>query len=118
RHRHAMNDAAAPSSASATRDVTARAAAFLAGAARRALPRAVAEKTRHHVLDSLAAAVSGARLRAGEAALRYVRGLGGARQATVIGSRLITSSVNAALANGMGAHADETDDSHAPSLTH
>jgi 2-methylcitrate dehydratase PrpD len=28
------------------------------------------------------------------------------------------SAINAALANGMLAHADETDDSHAPSLTH
>jgi 2-methylcitrate dehydratase PrpD len=107
-----MNDVA-PQAA-----VTADVATYLARAARRALPRAVAEKTRHHLLDSLAAAVSGARLRAGEAAQHYVRGLGGARQATVIGSRLVTSTVNAALANGMSAHADETDDSHAPSLTH
>lgn len=30
----------------------------------------------------------------------------------------MTSAINAALANGMLAHADETDDSHAPSLTH
>ena len=36
----------------------------------------------------------------------------------MIGSRIITTAVNAALANGMLAHADETDDSHAPSLTH
>jgi 2-methylcitrate dehydratase PrpD len=112
-----MNDAAAATPAR-TADITAVVAAFVARAARRALPRAVAEKARHHVLDTLAAAVSGARLRAGEAALRYVRGLGGARQATVIGSRLVTSTVGAALANGMSAHADETDDSHAPSLTH
>lgn len=109
-----MNDVATRPAAG----VTGRVAAFIADAARRALPHEVAEKTRHHVLDSLAAAVSGARLRAGVAALRYVRGLGGARQATVIGSRLLTSAVNAALANGMSAHADETDDSHAPSLTH
>ena len=36
----------------------------------------------------------------------------------MIGSRIVTTAVNAALANGMLAHADETDDSHAPSLTH
>ena len=36
----------------------------------------------------------------------------------MIGSNIITTAVNAALANGMLAHADETDDSHAPSLTH
>ena len=36
----------------------------------------------------------------------------------MIGSKIVTTAVNAALANGMLAHADETDDSHAPSLTH
>jgi 2-methylcitrate dehydratase PrpD len=36
----------------------------------------------------------------------------------VIGTRLVTSPVLAALANGMFGHADETDDTHPPSLTH
>ena len=45
-------------------------------------------------------------------AARYVESLGGKPQATVIGTSILTSSVNAALANGMAAHADETDDSH------
>jgi 2-methylcitrate dehydratase PrpD len=36
----------------------------------------------------------------------------------VAGSRLVTSAQHAALANGMLGHADETDDSHAPSLCH
>ena len=44
--------------------------------------------------------------------------LGGTKEACVIGSRMLTNAANAALANGMSAHADETDDSHAPSLTH
>src|SRR2546430_8280530 len=35
-----------------------------------------------------------------------------------MGRNTIPPAVNAALANGMLAHADETDDSHAPSLTH
>ncbi|MGH8733995.1 MAG: MmgE/PrpD family protein, partial [Burkholderiales bacterium] len=43
---------------------------------------------------------------------------GGTKEALVIGSRIVTSATNAALANGMAAHADETDDSHAASLTH
>lgn len=34
------------------------------------------------------------------------------------GSRIVTTVINAALAGGMLAHADETDDSHAASLTH
>jgi 2-methylcitrate dehydratase PrpD len=47
-----------------------------------------------------------------------VKTLGGRREAQVVGSRIVTSAVHAALANAMCAHADETDDSHAPSLTH
>jgi 2-methylcitrate dehydratase PrpD len=56
--------------------------------------------------------VSGSRLKAGTMAARYVDSLGGRPQATVVGTGILTSSVNAALANGMSAHADETDDSH------
>src|SRR5918997_528280 len=33
-------------------------------------------------------------------------------------AKIVTSAVNAALANGMFGHADETDDTHPPSLTH
>jgi 2-methylcitrate dehydratase PrpD len=62
--------------------------------------------------------VSGSRLLPGRKAISFVRTLGGAREAGVIGSRIVTSAVAAALANGMAAHADETDDSHAASLTH
>src|SRR5205085_4019046 len=92
--------------------------AYIARAPARRLPQAVAEKARHHILDTLAAMVSGARLAPGRAAIAYVRQLGGTPQASVAGSRVVTSCVNAALANGMLAHADETDDSHAPSRNH
>jgi 2-methylcitrate dehydratase PrpD len=92
--------------------------AYIAQALRKALPPAVAEKTKHHVLDTLAAMVSGSRLLPGRKAISYVKSLGGAREACVVGSRIVTNAVNAALANGMCAHADETDDSHAASLTH
>ncbi len=93
-------------------------AAYIAAAPRKALPKPVVEKTKHHVLDTLAAMVSGSRLLPGRKAIAYVKTLGGARQATVAGTRFVTSTVNAALANGMLAHADETDDSHPLSLMH
>ena len=92
--------------------------AYIAGALKRPLPKAVAEKTRHHVLDTLAAMVSGSRLLPGRKAIAYARTLGGPREACVAGSRVVTLAQHAALANGMLGHADETDDSHAPSLTH
>jgi 2-methylcitrate dehydratase PrpD len=93
-------------------------ASYISRAGKRPLPKPIAEKTKHHVLDTIAAMVSGSRLLPGEQAISYVKTLGGTPQATVIGSRIVTSAEHAALANGMLAHADETDDSHAPSLTH
>src|SRR5512134_881411 len=62
--------------------------------------------------------ISGARLLPGKAAISYVRSLGGNREATIVGTRMMTNVPNAALVNGMTAHADETDDSHAASNTH
>jgi 2-methylcitrate dehydratase PrpD len=93
-------------------------AAYIAGAANRPLPAKVQEKTKHHLLDTIAAIVSGSRLYPGQQALKYIAAQGGKPEAQVLGSRIVTSAVNAALANGMCAHADETDDSHARSLTH
>ena len=87
-------------------------------AARKALPPAVVEKTKHHVLDTIAAMVSGSRLLPGRKAISYAKTRGGTKEASVVGAGFLTTAENAALANGMLAHADETDDSHAPSLTH
>jgi 2-methylcitrate dehydratase PrpD len=95
-----------------------RLASYIATAPKKRLPTPVAEKVKHHVLDTLAAMVSGARLLPGRKAIAYARSRGGVAEASVVGTRLVTSAENAALANGMLAHADETDDSHAPSLTH
>jgi 2-methylcitrate dehydratase PrpD len=92
--------------------------AHIAAALAKPLPATVVEKTKHHILDTIAAMVSGSRLAPGKKAVGYVKTLGGGKEACVIGSKIVTSAVNAALANGMLAHADETDDSHAPSLTH
>jgi 2-methylcitrate dehydratase PrpD len=91
---------------------------YIAGAVKRPLPEAVVEKTRHHVLDTMAAMISGSRLMPGRRAIAYAKTLGGVKEAIVIGSRLVTTAQHAALANGMLGHADETDDSHAPSLSH
>jgi 2-methylcitrate dehydratase PrpD len=95
-----------------------RLASYIASAPKRRLPAAVAEKTKHHILDTIAAMVSGARLPPGKQAISYARTRGGTKEACVVATGIVTSAENAALANGMLAHADETDDSHAPSLTH
>jgi 2-methylcitrate dehydratase PrpD len=93
-------------------------ASYIAQASRRPLPQEVQEKTKHHILDTLAAMVSGSKLLPGRKALSFVKSRGGVKEASVVASGFLTTAENAALANGMLAHADETDDSHAPSLTH
>jgi 2-methylcitrate dehydratase PrpD len=98
--------------------VTAELAAYIVKAGRARLPESVQEKTKHHVLDTIAAMVSGTKLLPGRRAIDYARSRGGVAEASVAGSDLITSVEVAALANGMLAHSDETDDSHAPSQTH
>jgi len=92
--------------------------AYISGAAERDLPPEVTEKTKHHVLDTLAAVVSGSRLPPAEPVLRYVDALGGTEEALVCGTSTLTTAVNAAMANAMLAHADETDDSHLTSRSH
>jgi 2-methylcitrate dehydratase PrpD len=69
-------------------------------------------KAKLHLLDTLAAMVSGSQLKAGRLAAAYVERLGGRPDAAIAGTSLRSSAVNAAFANGMSAHADETDDSH------
>jgi 2-methylcitrate dehydratase PrpD len=120
----AQSQGAAPAKAAAPSDeegeakdepispATATLADYVSKTLARELPPEVMAKTKLHVLDTIAAMVSGSRLKAGEFAARYVDTLGGKPQATVIGTSIVTSSVNAALANGMSAHGDETDDSH------
>lgn len=95
-----------------------RLASYIANVPRRPLPRAVAERAKLHFLDTLAAMVSGSRLLPGRRAISFAAAQGGAPEACVIGSRIVTSAVNAALANGMHGHADETDDTYYLALVH
>lgn len=91
---------------------------YIAGAPRRALPPAVAERAKLHLLDTLAAILSGSRLLPGRRAIAFAGAQAGAREACVIGSRIVTSAINAALANGMHGHSDETDDTYYLALVH
>lgn len=76
------------------------------------------ERAKLHLVDTFSAMISSSRLLPGQVATKYVRILGGTPVAGVIGSRIVTSLANAAMANGTFGHANETDDTHPPSLTH
>jgi 2-methylcitrate dehydratase PrpD len=92
--------------------------AYMSIARTRALPAEAVEHAKHHLLDTLASMISGSELLPGQAALRYIRSHAGKGAATITGSALTAAPIDAALANGVMAHADETDDSHNASRSH
>ncbi len=104
--------------ASGPGQVMATLAAYMSAAGKRPLPAEVTEHTKHHVLDTLAAMVSGSVLPPGQAAMRYAQAHAGKGNATIAATSLAVAPADAALANGVMAHADETDDSHNASRSH
>src|SRR6201993_988402 len=82
------------------------------------LPDEITEKAKHHILDTLAAMISGSTLLPGKRALEFAQAYGGSETCTVVASRLSRGAIEAAMTNGMLAHSDETDDSHSPSQSH
>jgi 2-methylcitrate dehydratase PrpD len=108
----------AQAAAPAAGPVITRLSAYMSEAGSRALPDEVIEKTKHHLLDTLAAMVSGASLPPGRVALQFAHAHAGEPTATVAASKVLCGPMEAAMVNGMLAHSDETDDSHAPSHSH
>ena len=84
--------------------------AYMAEARSRALPDNVLQETKHHILDTIAAMVSGSELPPGRSAIQFAREYGGEKVATVVASPILCGSIEAAFANGELAHSDETDD--------
>jgi 2-methylcitrate dehydratase PrpD len=83
---------------------------YMSEARSRALPDEVVEKVKHHSLDTFAAMVSGSELAPGRAAIRFAHDYGGEKVATVVASRVLCGTIEAAFANAELAHSDETDD--------
>jgi len=99
-------------------DITGRLARYMSEARDRDLAPNVLEAAKHRILDTIAAMVSGSHLKPGEMAIRWARSQGGVSEATVLTTDVQTSAINAALANGMFGHADETDDFHPTTKAH
>jgi 2-methylcitrate dehydratase PrpD len=83
---------------------------YMAEARNRALPDNVVQETEHHILDTIAAMVSGSDLPPGRMAIDFARSYGGEKIATVVASQILCGPIEAAFANGELAHSDETDD--------
>ena len=99
-------------------DVMLKLSDYISQAYRKPLPKEVAFRAKLHLVDTFAAMISGTKLLPGKKGISYVKSLGGRKEAGVVGTKFVTSVLNAAMANGMCAHADETDDTHPPSITH
>ena len=99
-------------------DVMMRLSAYMSQARERPLPPDVLEKAKWHVLDTFAAMVSGSELAPGQAAIKFARAYGGKAVATIVGDTVLCGAIEAALVNGVMAHADETDDTLAPGPWH
>jgi 2-methylcitrate dehydratase PrpD len=102
--------AAAQEVSSSISPVMEKLSAYMAEARNRALPDNVVQETKHHILDTIAAMVSGSELPPGRMAVEFARAYGGEKIATVVASRIVCGPIEAAFANGMLAHSDETDD--------
>jgi 2-methylcitrate dehydratase PrpD len=91
---------------------------YMSEAANHPLPAAVIEKAKQMILDTFAAMISGSELPPGRFAVNFARAYRGESVSTVAGSNVVCGPIEAALANGMLAHSDETDDTHPPSQSH
>src|SRR5207245_10875326 len=102
----------------ATSNIRTTLSTFMSEAATRRLPEKIVEKTKHVILDAVAAMISGAELPPGKFAIQFARAYKGEKVATVAASNVVCGPIEAAMANGMLAHSDETDDTHSFSQSH
>src|SRR5712691_1244354 len=108
----------ARSAKAAVSEVMTRLSTYMSEAASSKLPAEAVEKAKQHILDTFAAMISGADLPPGRVALNFAKAHSGEKVATVAASSIVCGAIEAAMANGMLAHSDETDDSHALSHCH
>src|SRR5437773_1642956 len=68
---------------------------YMAEARNRALPNNVERQTKHHILDTIAAMVSGSELPPGRMAIQFARSYGGEKIATVVASQILCGPIEA-----------------------
>lgn len=91
---------------------------YMSEARDRALPENVVREATHHILDTIAAMVSGSELTPGRRAIEFARAYGGEKIATVVASQILCGPIEAAVANGVLAQSDESDDDYAGGGAH
>jgi 2-methylcitrate dehydratase PrpD len=92
---------------------------YMADARNTELPEKVVQDAKHHILDTIAAMVSGSELPPGRDAIQFARTYGGGQKiATVVASKILCGPIDAAFANGELAHSDESDDDYTSGGAH
>jgi 2-methylcitrate dehydratase PrpD len=86
--------------------------AYMSEAHKTPLPDKVLQETKHHILDTFAAMISGSELPPGRMALKFAQSYGGPGTCTVVASEILLGPIEAAIVNGELAHSDETDDDY------
>src|SRR5580704_2020889 len=86
--------------------------AYMSEARNSSLPEKVLQETKHHILDTFAAMISGSQLPPGRMALKFAHAYGGPNTCTVVASDVLLGPIEAAITNGELAHSDETDDDY------
>jgi 2-methylcitrate dehydratase PrpD len=92
---------------------------YMAAARETELPEKVVHDAKFHILDTVAAMISGSELPPGRDAIEFARAYGGGQKvATVVASKTLCGPMDAAFANGELAHADESDDDYTAGGAH
>ena len=92
---------------------------YMAAARETELPEKVVQDAKFHILDTIAAMISGSELPPGRDAIEFARTYGGGQKiATVVASKTLCGPMDAAFANGELAHADESDDDYTAGGAH
>jgi 2-methylcitrate dehydratase PrpD len=92
--------------------------AYMSEARGRAMPEKAMDETKHHILDTLAAMISGSELPPGRRAMQFAKSYGGEKVCTIVASKLLCGPIEAAIVNAELAHSDETDDYHSMGGAH
>jgi len=74
---HAQSTPVSREQAASEADLTGRVARYMAAARQQSLSADVVREAKHRILDTIAAMISGARLKPGEMAIRFARAEGG-----------------------------------------
>jgi 2-methylcitrate dehydratase PrpD len=82
------------------------------------LPGEVITQAKRCIMDWVGVAIGGVRHPAISILIETVKELGGARQASILGTPLKSSVLNAALVNGAMSHVLDFDDTHLPAFMH